>query len=251
MSLVENIKSLCEIKGLSIPKLEKHLGFSRGSIYNWNTSSPSIDKVQKVADFFNVPLDRVIYGFNLTEFVQLVNYVKDNRTIEQFARDTGINENELYKICLGLIREKPSLEIVQRIASSNPVDYIVSTDDLMEAAGYISERQAEAIQKRKFEKAVDAFDELGFIVRYENEEGIERVYIDHHEHGTVESMFYYDFLENWNKTLELLSKRYKKDDDIQTLAAHHDGEDWTPEELEEIERFKEFVRMRRKMKDQG
>lgn len=33
--------------------------------------------------------------------------------------------------------------------------------------------------------------------------------------------------------------------DIQTIAAHHDGEDWTEEELEEIERFKEFVRMKR------
>jgi transcriptional regulator with XRE-family HTH domain len=36
------------------------------------------------------------------------------------------------------------------------------------------------------------------------------------------------------------------DDDIETLAAHHEGEDWTEEELEEIERFKEFVRMKRK-----
>lgn len=33
-------------------------------------------------------------------------------------------------------------------------------------------------------------------------------------------------------------------DDIQTIAAHHDV-DWTEEELEEIERFKEFVRMKR------
>lgn len=33
--------------------------------------------------------------------------------------------------------------------------------------------------------------------------------------------------------------------DIQTIAAHHDGEEWTEEELEEIERFKEFVRMKR------
>lgn len=33
-------------------------------------------------------------------------------------------------------------------------------------------------------------------------------------------------------------------DDIQTIAAHHDA-DWTEEELEEIERFKEFVRMKR------
>jgi transcriptional regulator with XRE-family HTH domain len=32
---------------------------------------------------------------------------------------------------------------------------------------------------------------------------------------------------------------------IETIAAHHDGEDWTEEELEEIERFKEFVKMKR------
>ena len=35
---------------------------------------------------------------------------------------------------------------------------------------------------------------------------------------------------------------------IETLAAHHEGEEWTEEELEEIERFKEFVRMRRQQK---
>lgn len=31
-----------------------------------------------------------------------------------------------------------------------------------------------------------------------------------------------------------------------TIAAHHDGDDWTEEELEEIERFKEFIRSKRK-----
>lgn len=32
---------------------------------------------------------------------------------------------------------------------------------------------------------------------------------------------------------------------IETIAAHHDGNDYTDEELEEIERFKEFVKMKR------
>ena len=36
---------------------------------------------------------------------------------------------------------------------------------------------------------------------------------------------------------------------IETIAAHHDGEEWTEEELEEIERFKEFVRMKRQQRD--
>jgi len=35
---------------------------------------------------------------------------------------------------------------------------------------------------------------------------------------------------------------------IETIAAHHDGDEWTEEELEEIERFKEFVKMKRKQK---
>lgn len=36
------------------------------------------------------------------------------------------------------------------------------------------------------------------------------------------------------------------DTEVNTIAAHHDGEEWTDEELDEIERFKEFVRMKRK-----
>lgn len=44
--------------------------------------------------------------------------------------------------------------------------------------------------------------------------------------------------------------RGRTDDlEIQTIAAHHDGDEWTDEELDEIERFKEFVRMKRKQKE--
>lgn len=38
-------------------------------------------------------------------------------------------------------------------------------------------------------------------------------------------------------------------DEMETIAAHHDGEDWTEEELEEIERFKEFVKLKRKQQE--
>ncbi|MFD2117260.1 helix-turn-helix domain-containing protein [Paenibacillus yanchengensis] len=36
--------------------------------------------------------------------------------------------------------------------------------------------------------------------------------------------------------------------EIETIAAHHDGEEWTEEELEEIEAFKRFVKMKRQEK---
>src|SRR5690625_1884229 len=44
-------------------------------------------------------------------------------------------------------------------------------------------------------------------------------------------------------------KNIPEDEDIHTIAAHHDGDDWTKEELEEIERFKEFVRLKRKKQE--
>lgn len=49
----------------------------------------------------------------------------------------------------------------------------------------------------------------------------------------------------FNISLDYLLGR-TDDEEIHTIAAHHDGEDWTEEELEEIEQFKEFVKQKRK-----
>lgn len=38
----------------------------------------------------------------------------------------------------------------------------------------------------------------------------------------------------------------KDENDIETIAAHHDGEEWTEEELKLIEEFKQFVKSQRK-----
>lgn len=46
-------------------------------------------------------------------------------------------------------------------------------------------------------------------------------------------------------SLDYLTGR-SDEQEIKTIAAHHDSDEWTEEELEEIEQFKEFVRMKRK-----
>ena len=58
--IVDIIKELCRENRTSIPRLEKEVGLSNGSIYNWNKSYPSIDKVVKVADYFGVTIDELI-----------------------------------------------------------------------------------------------------------------------------------------------------------------------------------------------
>ena len=48
-----------------------------------------------------------------------------------------------------------------------------------------------------------------------------------------------------NCTLDDVAEEMKPKSELNTLAAHHDGEDWTEDELAEIEAFKEFVRSKR------
>mgnify|MGYP003818551921 FL=1 len=50
---------------------------------------------------------------------------------------------------------------------------------------------------------------------------------------------------------EMANKLEKDDNDIETIAAHREGDDeWTEEELKLIEEFKEFVRSQRKQREE-
>ena len=60
MTLLDRIRILCAQKGISIAKLERTLGFGNGSIGRWDKSSPSIDKLQTVADYFGLPMDLLL-----------------------------------------------------------------------------------------------------------------------------------------------------------------------------------------------
>jgi transcriptional regulator with XRE-family HTH domain len=58
--LYENIRELCQKKGASIPQVEKALGFGAGTIYKWKKSSPKIENLKRVADFFGVTVDELL-----------------------------------------------------------------------------------------------------------------------------------------------------------------------------------------------
>lgn len=47
---------------LSINKLEHECGLTRGSMAKWDDHAPSPDKVKKVADYFNVSVEYLLYG---------------------------------------------------------------------------------------------------------------------------------------------------------------------------------------------
>lgn len=61
MTLLERIKELRDKRGgISINKLEKEVGLTRGSMAKWDIHAPSYDKLQKVADYFGVPVSSLL-----------------------------------------------------------------------------------------------------------------------------------------------------------------------------------------------
>ncbi|MBD5429317.1 helix-turn-helix transcriptional regulator [Lactobacillus sp.] len=58
--LYSRIKDLANEKKISLAQLERELNFSNGIISTWKSSNPSIDKVEKVANYFNVSTDYLL-----------------------------------------------------------------------------------------------------------------------------------------------------------------------------------------------
>ncbi|WP_040981015.1 helix-turn-helix domain-containing protein [Oceanobacillus jeddahense] len=60
MSLVDKIKSLCKEKKITIAELERKTGISNGQIRKWDNTTPGINKLQAVADYFDVSVDYLL-----------------------------------------------------------------------------------------------------------------------------------------------------------------------------------------------
>lgn len=58
MNIYEKIKAIAKEQGnIKIRDLEQKLDFAENTLSKWSKNIPSIDKVVKVADYFNVSLD--------------------------------------------------------------------------------------------------------------------------------------------------------------------------------------------------
>lgn len=58
--LKENVFRLISEKGLSVRQVERDLGFGYGTLQAWDKHMPSIDKVEKVAKYFDVSIDALV-----------------------------------------------------------------------------------------------------------------------------------------------------------------------------------------------
>lgn len=75
----EKFKKLCDEKGVKPNNVAKEIGLASGTITNWKNGKgvPKIDKLKKVADYFNVPL---YYFLNENETPSIDGYWLDEET---------------------------------------------------------------------------------------------------------------------------------------------------------------------------
>lgn len=59
-STFERIKELAKARGVTLGALEEKLGLSRNSIYTIKNKKPSAERLQLIADYFNVSTDYLL-----------------------------------------------------------------------------------------------------------------------------------------------------------------------------------------------
>lgn len=63
------VLKIAKEKGLSISKLERLAGLSKGAISKWKTASPTVENLQAVAKVLGMTVDELL-NYNTTETVQ-------------------------------------------------------------------------------------------------------------------------------------------------------------------------------------
>lgn len=98
--LLERVDQLIKKQSITRAELERTLDLSSGSIRNWDKSMPSVDKIQKVADFFDVSVD---YLLGRTDRRKYYDSVKENKNVtvselEKLIMDLSDNADSAFLI---------------------------------------------------------------------------------------------------------------------------------------------------------
>ncbi|MES5415522.1 helix-turn-helix transcriptional regulator [Enterococcus mundtii] len=92
--LLERIDLLISEKKMTRAELERKLNFSHGSLRNWNKSIPSGDKIQKVADYFDVSTDYLLGRSDKRRYYELSKKEKNDIAIQAEELIEGITNGE-------------------------------------------------------------------------------------------------------------------------------------------------------------
>lgn len=93
---MDKIKSLCKEKKITVAELERNTGISNGQIRKWDNSTPGVDKLKLVADYFDVSVDYLLGRTDKKRYYDLTE--KDERDIQKELSKMieGLQSNSSY-----------------------------------------------------------------------------------------------------------------------------------------------------------
>lgn len=169
----DKIANLCKKRGISVYRLESETGLSHGYIGKLNLTTPSADKLQKIADYLNVSLKDLLvdsssykpaidsqFSFSYEKYFQIRNSLgyKDS----DVAKATNITKSTFTDWKNG--RSQPKVEKIQKIISflNIPLESLIAIKDCPNTA-YINpilQRIINELEKQKL-NAKDMCDYIG------------------------------------------------------------------------------------------
>ena len=129
LELFYKVKNLCKEYNISIFELESHIGISRGVLYTWKKSAPSIEKVHRVAEYFDISIDYLmdhrIQGDNILH----VTNGYDKTLVKKYL---GLSNPESKKSIEQLIDSYRAEEIEHLTYENRLLEFISSSDSIKE-----------------------------------------------------------------------------------------------------------------------
>jgi len=92
--MMEVISELCSRNDITVTELERILNFSKSSMLRWKHSTPSVDKVKAVADYFDVSVDYIIGRTKIQETAEKALADKDIVKIQRLRFNLNKKQNK-------------------------------------------------------------------------------------------------------------------------------------------------------------
>ncbi|WP_044289487.1 helix-turn-helix domain-containing protein [Robinsoniella sp. KNHs210] len=93
--LFKRIVELCNSERITIAELERNLHFGNGTIRNWESKNPSLEKVKEVAEYFGVSIDFLVSELKIPS--------KESRNLAYKLDEYSDKQKSLIKCYMSLI----------------------------------------------------------------------------------------------------------------------------------------------------
>lgn len=123
MGVYDHVKQLCDDRGIAVTQLEKELGFGRGSIGKMRKSKPSADRLQKIADYFGVPVGCLFVETGTPMYADPQAYAEGKGEVYYLDPDTAELAQRLF--------EDPKYRVLFDAAEGAPAEDLQVAADML------------------------------------------------------------------------------------------------------------------------